>query len=304
MTELTFHQGHSLRSQVANFLEAVAPRYAVSSVAIYRNGLRRLERYAEETGIESVAEVTEPVLRAYHSWLWNFSLSESTIRLGVRSAKLLLKWAAANGLCLYDGASYSLRAAKSRTPEPPSVAVMARLLELPNRRTPEGLRDLFCLELLYSLGLRRTEATRLNLDALDLHEETLFVVGKNGDERLLPVGLKLKQSAQDYLLNARSRLLPRPSERALLLADDGGRLSGNALRYIVMKYGARLDIKLTTHHLRHACATHLIEAGMKLHDVQRLLGHRNINSTKRYAQITERELQREFHRSHPRQRRD
>lgn len=293
-----------LQGQIADYLESVRPRYAESSLAIYHNGLQRFEAYAAETGIESVAEVTETILRAYHSWLWNFSLSESTIGLGVRSVKLFLRWAAGNALCFYDGDSYSMKEPRSRVPEPPSVAVMARLFELANRQTPEGLRDLLCLELLYGLGLRRTEATRLDLPALDLNEESLFVVGKNGDERLLPVGLKLKQSAQAYLMNARPRLLTRPNEKALLLSDDGQRLSGNALRYIVMKYGDRLDLKLTTHQLRHACATHLIEAGMKLHDVQRLLGHRDINSTKRYAQITERELQREFHRSHPRRRRD
>ena len=66
------------------------------------------------------------------------------------------------------------------------------------------------------------------------------------------------------------------------------------VRYIVTKYGARLDLKLTTHQLRHACATHLVQAGMKLTDVQRLLGHSNLDSTERYTQIPQQEMEREF----------
>ena len=291
-----------LREQIEACLEAVKPRYAEASLKAYRSGLYRFHRYADEVGIEAVSDLTDEVLPAFHSWLTNFTLSESTLNLAVRSVKLLLKWGQGAGLCLWDGSSYYMKEPKTKSPVPPTVAVMQRLLELPNRRTPEGLRDLFSLELLYNLGLRRQEAVSLDLGNLDLNEETLFVVGKNSDERLLPVGNALKEVARNYLFNARPGLLPEPSEKALLLDDEGKRLSPHALRYIVLKYGKMLDLKLSTPQLRHACATHLAQAGMKLVDIQRLLGHRDINSTKRYAQISQRELEREFHRVHPRNR--
>jgi len=289
-----------LSGQIEDCLASVALRYAEATLTAYRAGLSRFQRYAAESGIESASELTDEELPAFHGWLMNFALAESTMNLAVRSVKLFLKWANTQGLCLWDGSSYSIKEPETKSPEPPSPEVMLRLFELPNRQTPEGLRDLFCLELLYNLGLRRNEAVTRDLKDLDLTENTLFVVGKNGDERLLPVGPTLKQTAQNYLFNARSDLLPAPDEPALLLNDEGRRLPPEALRYIVLKYGRLLDLKLTTHQLRHACATHLAQAGMKLHDIQRLLGHRVIDSTKIYAQIRRHEMEREFHRVHPR----
>ena len=294
------HPEGELKEQAESFLDGVAPRYSQSSLRAYRAGLRRFQSFADGAGVESAADVTETVLASFHSWLLNFPLSESTVNLGLRSTKLFLKWAAGAGLTLYDGASYRLKDPQNVIPEPPTVEVMKRLLELPNQRTPEGLRDLFVLELLYGLGLRRTEVCTRDLGDLDLGEETLFVQGKNGDERLLPVGLQLKSVAQDYLFNARPKLLPKANETALLLSDEGRRLKDYSIFYIVKKYGEILELKLSPHILRHACATHLVERGMKLSDIQRLLGHQSIDSTKRYAQISDREMEREFRRTHPR----
>lgn len=293
-----------LREQIERCLQASKPRYAEATLTAYRAGLSRFERYAAESDIEAASELTDEDLLAFHRWLMDFGLAESTVNLAVRSVKLFLKWANTQSLCLWDGSSYSMKEPETKSPEPPTVEVMQRLFELPNRQTPEGLRDLFCLELLYNLGLRRQEAVSRDLKDLDLTENTLFVVGKNGDERLLPVGPTLKEAAQNYLFNARSDLLPAANEKALLLNNEGQRLPPEALRYIVLKYGELLDLKLTTHQLRHACATHLAEAGMKLTDIQRLLGHRNLNSTKVYTQINRREMEREYHRAHPRSHRD
>ena len=294
----------ALPEQIEACLEAVSPRYAEATLRAYRAGLRRFERYAAETGIEAASDITEQVLPAFHGWLCHFPLSESTIHLALRSLKLFLRWAHGSGLCFWDGSSYSMKEPETTSPEPPSPQVMQRLLELPNQRTPEGLRDLFCLELLYDLGLRRNEAVSLDLKNLDLAEETLFVTGKNSDERLLPVGPPLRQVAQDYLFNARPALRRHASKAtrntALLLNNEGERLPPSALLYIVKKYGRILGLKLSPHGLRHACASHLAQAGMKLTDLQRLLGHRHLSSTKRYAQITEREIEREFRKAHPR----
>lgn len=179
---------------------------------------------------------------------------------------------------------------------PPAVEVMKKLLELPDRKTPEGLRDLLALEVMYILGLRRAEVCGLTLDALCLVRETLFVVGKGGHERLLPVSPHLKFVFQDYLFNGRPKLLPRPHLRALLLDNEGRALRVCQLHYIVKKYGRKLDLKLSCHQFRHACAVHLIEAGMGLPQVQQLLGHANMNTTKIYTRISRREMEREFQR--------
>ena len=290
-----------LSVQVESYLAAVSKSYAKASLEVHRAGLKRFQSFADERGLESVAEATEVVFREFHSWLlFSSKLSPVTVNMRMRSVKLFLNWACCEGLTLYSAENYKLEHPQSKSPEPPSVEVMERLLELPDQRTPEGQRDQLALELLYGLGLRRGEVCRLEVGHLSLDEETLFVVGKGGHERLLPVGLKLKSVAQNYIFNARQTLLPKLNETAFLLNDKGQPLRVNQLSYIVKKYGAQLGIKLSTHYLRHACATHLTEAGMEFEQVQQLLGHQRPSSTKRYAQVTQFEMEREFHRTHPR----
>lgn len=289
-----------LNDQVAAYLVAVEPRYAKASLTTWKAGLARFERYCSEHGVTAVAEVDERCLESFHGWLLGFTLSESTVYLALRSVKLFVQWSHRSGQTLWDAGCYRILSPNTRVPTPPTVAVMKRLLELPNLGTPEGLRDLFALELLYVLGLRRAECCSLDLEALDLGAETLLVMGKGGDERLLPVGPKLKETAWRYLRKGRPGLLPAPNEKGLMLGDEGQRLTLSGLFYIAIKYSGQLGLRITPHHLRHACATHLVEAGMELEQVQRLLGHRNLDSTKRYAQILGREMRREFMRSHPR----
>ena len=291
-----------LSAEMAAYLVAVEPRYAVSSLRIHRYGLRCFERFCAEQARAAVVEVDERCLESFHGWLCGLRFSESTMDMALRSTKLFLQWSYRCGLTLWDGGTYRLTNPRGRTPKPPTGAVMKRLLELPDPKTCEGSRDLLVLELLYVLGLRRAECCALELGSLNLNAETLFITGKGGDERLLPVGPSLGKAAWRYLRRARPVLLPAPSERALLLRDDGRRLTVEAVAYIVKKYGALLGLVLSPHQLRHACATHLIEAGMELAHVQCLLGHRRIDSTQRYAQILGREVHREFSRSHPRAR--
>lgn len=292
----------TLADQSAAFLAAVVPRYSEGTLGIHRVGLQRLAMFCAESGIGSAAELDEEAAATFDVWLQGRRLATTTVYRTMGTLRAFLGWAYKAGLCLWDGKTYRLAKPKDRGPVPPTVAVMARILELPDRGNPQGLRDLLVLELLYVLGLRRRECSALDLVNLDLGAETLFVVGKYADERLLPVGPKLRETAWRYLRQARPKLAPVAGEAALLLGDEGQRLSPEALAYIVKKYGAAVGIKLSPHQLRHACATHLVEAGMKLDQVQQLLGHRRIDSTERYAQIHGREMQREFLRSHPRAR--
>lgn len=276
------------------------PTHAPTSINAFRGGLKRFAAFCEGAEMVAVSEFTNQTFEDFERWIRVRNLAEMTIYMALRFTRRFLLWCRKSGLILWDAEDVILRHPPKQSPKPPTAAVMARILSLPNRETPEGNRDLFALEMLYCLGLRRAECSSRNIEDLNLNTNTLKVVGKGGDERLLPVGPRLKQVAQDYLFNARLKLLPAADERALFLNDEGQRLDVHALAYIVKKYGALLDLKLAPHALRHACATHLTEAGMSLENVQQLLGHRRIDSTKIYAQISTREMEREFHRAHPR----
>lgn len=293
---------NKLEAQIQDFLAAVSPRYSPCSVRSYRIGLERFLAFCQEAELSAAGDLTDDSLKGFESWLClnRPELAEATASLWLRAAKLFLRWSCRAGLTLYDGDSYSPPAGPSPAPTPPTVAVMRRLLELPNRSTVMGLRDGFVLELLYNLGLRRSECSALDLDDLDLEQQTLRVVGKGGDERLLPVSPALELCAQDYLCNSRPALVADAAERALFLNQRKQRLGDQSANLIVRKYGLKLGLNLSAHQLRHACATHLVEAGMELEHIQQLLGHSNLDSTRRYAQVSQRQLEREFRRCRPR----
>lgn len=288
-------------AQIEEYLAAVSPRYSPSSLRTYRIGLERFLAFCRERKLSAAGDLTDDCLQGFESWLClSRPLSEATVSLWLRAAKSFMSWACLNGLTLYDGNSYSPPAGPSPSPRPPTVAVMRRLLELPKRATVLGLRDQFVLELLYSLGPRRSECSALNLEDLDLEQLTLRVLGKGGNERLLPVSPSLELCAQDYLCNSRPDLLADTAQQALFLNQRGQRLGDQSVNIIVRKYGKKLGLKLSAHQIRHACATHLVEAGMPLVQVQQILGHRSLHSTRRYAQVSLRQMEREFQRCRPR----
>jgi site-specific recombinase XerD len=217
----------------------------------------------------------------------------------MQSVRLFLLWAYASGETLEDFESFELPKAISAPTPVPSVAAMRKLLILPDVGTALGQRDQVVLELLYVLGLRRSECVDLNVDDVDLSGAVLEVRGKGGHERALPLSSGILDTLRRYLEHGRPALYAGGS--ALIVGKNGcSRLCGHGLAAVLRGYGRRIGLELRPHQLRFACATHLLEAGMEIRLIAALLGHRCLKSTGRYARVSRRELQREFRRCHPR----
>jgi integrase/recombinase XerD len=227
-------------------------------------------------------------------------LSKSFLQQALLSVRGLLVWASKRGLLFGDFSDIVIPKRDDGSPAVPSVAVMKRLLKLPQTGCPRGERDRLLLELLYVLGLRIGEAVKLDVHHADLAAANLIVTGKGGHQRLLPLSPKLSRILLDYLTEWRPRLDPPDSEKALLVSRNRKRLGKAAASLRVRLYGAQLGIKLSPHQLRHACATHLLEGQAELPDISRLLGHKRLESTQRYARAQSVELAREHRHCHPR----
>ncbi len=167
--------------------------------------------------------------------------------------------------------------------------------------TPSGLRDRCLFELIYSCGLRVSEAAALTLDRLYTREGLLRVSGKGGKERVVPVGEVAARWLERYLQEARPVLMGRRRERALFLNRLGRPLSRKGVwkrfKELVLRAGLQTG---KVHTLRHSFATHLLQGGADLRAVQTLLGHSDIATTQIYTHVEERELQRHHRRYHPR----
>ncbi|MGI8533393.1 MAG: tyrosine recombinase XerC [Candidatus Limnocylindrales bacterium] len=170
------------------------------------------------------------------------------------------------------------------------------------------IRDRALLELLYSSGLRVSEALGLDRDDLSISTASARVIGKGDLERVVPVGDVALKALRRYLDDAAGRAAHppdrRPAQRGgpLFMSVRGQRLgrmeAWRAVRRAALRAG--LGRQVTPHTLRHSFATHLLEGGADLRVVQELLGHASITTTQLYTHLTGERIRQVYARAHPR----
>ncbi|GBF32652.1 site-specific recombinase XerD [Desulfocucumis palustris] len=177
-----------------------------------------------------------------------------------------------------------------------------RLLELPARDNPLGLRDRALMEVLYAAGLRVSELVGLDKGNMDVRDGDLKVYGKGSKERVVPLGSYAVKALLDYLNNGRPRLAAANSGEAVFLNARGGRLTDRGVRTILNKYVTLLSLEkgVSPHTLRHTFATHLLDRGADLRAVQELLGHSRLSTTQIYTHLTRQKLKEVYQKAHPR----
>jgi integrase/recombinase XerD len=147
------------------------------------------------------------------------------------------------------------------------------------------------LAMLYGTGLRRGELERLDVDAFDRSEATLRIDGrKTGRERCVPLPDVTLRCLEAYLPQRHNQLEQsgRLGEPALLVSRNGRRLSGFAISNGVHAISRSAQVPIhSIHQFRHSCASDLLEAGVHLAEVQRVLGHSVISTTVRYVHIAD-----------------
>jgi integrase/recombinase XerD len=159
------------------------------------------------------------------------------------------------------------------------------LLALIDTRNPLGIRNRALYELIYSAGLRISEAVSLNTHDLVLSEGIARVKGKGGKERLVVFGPDAVSWLSRYLGEARPAILKSRNSAALFVGRSGRRLSRKGIwkNYVSLAKQAGLSSKL--HTLRHTFATELLSGGADLRSVQELLGHASIATTQIYTHV-------------------
>jgi integrase/recombinase XerC len=201
---------------------------------------------------------------------------------------------------------HDVRAPKAtkHLPETLDPDQMARLLDIkPDQPGSFVLRDRAIMELLYSSGLRLAELVGLNVEALDLVQGMVQVLGKGEKGRLVPVGSVAVKVLKEWLLERAA--LAKPEEKALFVGRGGRRLGPRAIQTRVAHWARRqgLSMHVYPHLFRHSFATHLLESSRELRGVQELLGHADISTTQVYTHLDFQHLARIYEASHPRARR-
>jgi integrase/recombinase XerC len=263
---------------------------------------RFVEFAAREMACRGPEAVTPATVRAFLAHLHGEKLAKVSAQRALSALRTYFRFLGRERVVEANPAAVvpTPRAPK-RLPEVATSQQLADLLEaLPD--TSAGRRDHAALELLYGAGLRASELVGLDLDDLDLARRLVRVQGKGGKERVVPFGRQAEQALRVWI--AERAAWPRDPETALqplFLNQRGGRLSDRSLRRILdaAVMHIALAYHMHPHTLRHAFATHLLEAGMDLRAIQELLGHASLSTTQRYTHLDLAHLMATYARAHP-----
>lgn len=195
---------------------------------------------------------------------------------------------------------------EKKLPNHLSMEDAVRFIETPDVNTDLGRRDRAILEFLYATGIRVGELVGINLADVDMREKMVRVLGKRKKERIVPFGEPAAQALIHYLEETRAFFLNESPEaerdvNALFLHRRGGRLTTRSVGRMIDKYIKQCaDIhNISPHSLRHTFATHLLDSGADLRDIQELLGHARLSTTQIYTQVSMEKMIEVYDKAHP-----
>jgi len=280
--------------------------YTARTQESYQDSLKLFQRYLETENILKIHEITRKVILNYQMYLMNRPpvLSIDTQRQNLMILRGFMKYLVKTDQLLFNPASeLELPRRRKRLPQGiMSVKEVRKLLNQPDTNDRLGLRDRAMLEVLYSTAVRNQELRNLRLKNVDLKEQTIRIVGgKGGKDRLLPLGKKASEYLEQYIQNIRPTLIKSEEEQILFLGYRKTPLSRNTVSNMVRGYAEKVGIKkhITTHSLRHSCATHMLKNRASLRHIQELLGHSSLETTQKYTRIEITDLKQAHRKYHP-----
>jgi len=253
----------------------------------------------------SIADISDIRITDFRSWMSKKAMSGASNASRARSLsgiKNFLNWMDRNGI-MHNAAIQVVRSPKlgHKLPRPLLETQAFKVLENADLLCTEdwiGMRDRALFTLLYGCGLRINEA--LNLDVKDLpHDGYIRVMGKGSKERQVPVIDIVDTAIKAYLELC---VFTATADRPLFVGTRGGRLNQGVAQKSMRQIRSVLGLPetATPHALRHSFATHLLQNGANLREIQELLGHSSLSTTQRYTEINAEELMRVYKNAHPR----
>lgn len=279
------------------------------------NYQRDIERYCEDLqtqGIITFEDIDAQVIDSHLAALRSGSLTgrpfaPSSVARAASSIRSFHRFCLREGLTIRDPSAQIVAPKQAiRLPKALTIDQVSALLAAAHASDdPVSLRDAALIEVLYATGARISEAVNLCVDDIDLHAELPVVrlFGKGRKERLVPIGSYARVALEAYLVRSRPILASRGTGAVtVFLNKRGAPLSRQSAWEAIGVYAkaAGIEEHVSPHTLRHSFATHLLEGGANVRDVQELLGHASVQTTQIYTRVTAQTL-REVHRmAHPR----
>ncbi len=283
---------HTLRnyeSDLVQFLDHLAPPDA--------SGKRK---FPEITDIDHLT------IREWMGSLHQDQKKKSSIARKLAALRTFFQFLVREGLLELNPAKLvSTPRKEKKLPQHLSIEDAVRFIETPDTNTELGKRDRAILELMYATGVRVGELVTLNVADLDFRNQLIRVTGKRRKQRIVPFGDPAAEALQTYLKVRDKFLAVAPvslrDEGAMFLNYKGTRITTRSIGRMVEKY-IRICSgihNISPHALRHSFATHLLDSGADLRDIQELLGHARLSTTQIYTHVSMEKLIEVYDKAHP-----
>ncbi len=277
---------------------------ADNTVQAYSRDLDQFGDFLRGRGVQAYTDASRHDVIDFVGFLQrDRALARSTVARKLSSVRGLYRFLLIDGRTQTDpAADVDLPKPARRLPKVLSVEECRRLLEMPDRSKPEGLRDAAMIALLYASGLRVSELVALRMHELSLTEGLVRTIGKGSKERIVPVAPLALHLVRRYLNEARAEFERHVGEDAIFLTRLGRPFSRGGF-WATLKQHVRLaglPEDTSPHTLRHSFATHLLSGGADLRAIQEMLGHANLQTTEIYTHVSTEDLRRIYDDAHPR----
>ncbi|MDC1526426.1 tyrosine recombinase XerC [bacterium] len=289
-----------LISKITDYLDFLENIKGLSANTIksYQRDLMKFSHFSEAANVDNFDMFTEEICSSWIADLFQQNVSARSIQRHISSAKGFFEYAQKN--TLINSSPFEL----INSPKSPNY--------LPNVLSPEDVeqllnfkpkniqetRDMAIVELIYSSGLRVSEAANVDLNDFEESGNFLRVLGKGSKTRLVPVG-RFAQSAIDKWIKERKKI--STIDEALFVNLRGGRISTRSIQERIKTLALMQGLPpVNPHMLRHSFATHLLESSGDLRSIQELLGHSSLSTTQIYTRLDYQHLIKIYEKSHPR----
>ena len=277
-----------MEKQIKLFLDFLqnSKKLSDNTLQSYRRDINQYREYIEKSKIDYL-QVENSDIKSYLNGLKEIGKKTSTISRNLATIRSFYQYLVRTKKVKEDP-TVGVQSPKieKRVPSILTSEEVELLLDQPKDVDLKGTRDKAMLEFAYATGMKVTEIIDLNIDDVDLKENT--VTCKSGRKtRTIPLGALAEDALKEYIEEARPILIKSEEDKALFVNMNGSRLTRQGFWKIVKYYKEQANIEkdITPHVLRHSFATHLLQNGADLKSIQTMLGHSDISSTQIYAQF-------------------
>jgi len=286
-------------------------KLSAHTLKAYRHDLKIFNAFMSKTTKDSVSPPISAVeKKLVQNWLASMSdVKPRTMRRRLATVKSMLSCLERQGFLAHDplGRFRSEIKVGSSLPRIIARSTVRSLLRSPrkqNASTPLSnthlMQETALLEMLFSTGMRVSEVSGVKIGKVDMERQIISVHGKGNREREIPIVCSAFEEALRHQISWR-RTNGGTVGCPLFVSRRGTHLSDQSIRAILRRHARNIGSKrVTPHMLRHTVATLLLEEGVDLRHIQRLLGHSSITTTTIYVHVSERSQRRVLAQKHPR----